>query len=65
MTLATKIAARLQSRRPDLARALREIEAQHGPDMQAWQRKAHANFARLLSEAKRVEQDGVVGLEVT
>lgn len=64
MSLATEMSTTLAKRRPDLAAELRAIHAQHGPDQQEFQRKANANFMRMLREGEVVEQDGVVGVEV-
>lgn len=55
MSTADDMAATLANRRPDLAAELRAIHAQNGPEAVAWQRRANANFARLVSESTPVD----------
>lgn len=55
MSLALEMAATLANRRPDLAAELRAIHAQCGPEASAWQKRANANFARLVSECEVIE----------
>lgn len=60
MSLALEMADQMTNRK--LAAELRAIHEQHGPDQQEFQRKANANFMRMLREGEVVEQDGITGV---
>lgn len=55
MSLATEMSTTLAKRRPDLAAELRAIHEQNGPEASAWQKRANANFARMVSECEVIE----------
>lgn len=60
MSLALEMADQMTNRK--LAAELRAIHEQNGPDQQEFQRKANANFMRMLREGEVVEQDGITGV---